>query len=1364
MSMGDFRTKYPQFNHLSDEDVYEKLHREQGTKASDAEWAEKIAPAQVRNVAEIADPQSLPDRTDMADFKFPGPIKSYDKAGKPSVSTIQAAPDPKGRVPLPRNASRMEKFDRAVHVLADPVVRTSFLGLKAHALGAVDIAWEALNKYLPEGISNDLPLSDAIDEALGYDPGKTMKILGHIAEFSGGYRAGAKILKAINPATVKLSRLGKAAQESLRFGISEVGGQVTKAVSEPERYQGASAVLTAMGIGAAVGVGKEFVVKPLIHKALASAIGQKIAAAGHDLLIKYSKNFPQTMDVLRKTPHQQYRDEVWKVVEGRNPGIQKNMLTPQERAGLNHVAREISRRVTAAHKAYMKNPPADVVHAATKKRVSPQLMAPEKGTIRYYRGGPASNMPPNATAADIVRYERTKLGNTIRVEKGVDLKSIPAKNLQWVARSPEAAAEFGTVSKRDISGGRIIAQDPDGGVLLDIGEPPKPTGKPIVKTIPGTDWQIVEGGEPTPVGRRVSWDEARSIVTQKLGRMPTPDEVEQEIVAIEFGEVDAPELPREVASAPPIPDLRKEIADISKDLGLTKADKNTILDKAVGKTNMHDLNPEELGRVLTDLKSLDILKHGGVAPTSPKDISYTDKPDWMNDEEFSQWRKGKLNSRGVAEASLVRRGFITPDGTPVPGTPIAELATTVGPDKAIITFLNQFSEDLDGLLSGYSTDLFRGKKPFKIPRYLLSLRPTWRIINDTGLSPVLDRPMNAKISYEMDLHSTYNQIATKIKELDKIAETSRADKRTRLIKNIPTPANKQMARAIEYYEEFPGPDAPYGLPQEWEAMFNYWRDLTRDTLLRTNAARIKSGLPAIPTRQAYFRHVLTQDALEMVQGLRPFPAGMEYWSQKMVGRRFRNPMEMHRTIDEVGEDLWKIFSDDLEYVMKSMTRTAFREIYLNVPIKEAEAMLDRLQPSEQQLIDAGVTDPGELQYYQLPKLNRQWAEEYLKVLIRDEQSNADERINELFYNSRAGRMIDGWLHHFGRSLSRRPISEVNAHLVSAVRTGVLGPRPKLLVRNKFQLTQLTGLYPTSKILRAFGPMTDPALKAIMDNSLFLKSYTGLEDAPVGFLNKAEELWHGMYKHTAVSNAYTAYKAGLIAARELVINPKYKEHGWADPQRTGNEAEGFYYDSELAIIEKEAEWGAKATQYQYIGATMPWIYRHKTMRFATQLQSWWMNHFFNFHSEAWSRLRYGTPAWSDGTQTIPLKWRLGYLRYLILGGSILTGLGFPSSYLLGVAPRGLPPIANFMLSAYRYATGAPEHREWRKREMLVSLKTLIPGYILYKDINHAWTTGSWVSLFSYKKTWWPEGPKSERKVRPRRAPTKSTKGKKDRGLF
>jgi len=204
----------------------------------------------------------------------------------------------------------------------------------------------------------------------------------------------------------------------------------------------------------------------------------------------------------------------------------------------------------------------------------------------------------------------------------------------------------------------------------------------------------------------------------------------------------------------------------------------------------------------------------------------------------------------------------------------------------------------------------------------------------------------------------------------------------------------------------------------------------------------------------------------------------------------------------------------------------------------------------------------------------------------------------------------------------------------------------------------------------------------MSESLFLKSYTGFEELPTDLMGKLEKAWLYPYGVVANNNAKQGMKAAYWNISELIKNPKFKKHGWADPQRTKDTPKGYLYPSEKEKLLKEMEFGASATQYQYIPMGMPGVFRYKALVPLTRLQSWWMNYFTKFNREAIRRGLKGKPSWSgeDGP-TLPWSRRVNYLKYFIIGGAILTALGYKKSFMLGVAPTYLSPAGQVALGFY-----------------------------------------------------------------------------------
>jgi len=95
------------------------------------------------------------------------------------------------------------------------------------------------------------------------------------------------------------------------------------------------------------------------------------------------------------------------------------------------------------------------------------------GYKTFYRGGAESSMPHNLTAKDIVAYETHELGNTIIIEKEIDLSKIPSSHLMWLTQRADAAKQYGKVSQIQLRNYTIVAHDDSGGVLVDT----RPFGK-----------------------------------------------------------------------------------------------------------------------------------------------------------------------------------------------------------------------------------------------------------------------------------------------------------------------------------------------------------------------------------------------------------------------------------------------------------------------------------------------------------------------------------------------------------------------------------------------------------------------------------------------------------------------------------------------------------------------------------------------------------------------------------------------------------------------------------------------------------------------------------------------------------------------
>ena len=130
----------------------------------------------------------------------------------------------------------------------------------------------------------------------------------------------------------------------------------------------------------------------------------------------------------------------------------------------------------------------------------------------------------------------------------------------------------------------------------------------------------------------------------------------------------------------------------------------------------------------------------------------------------------------------------------------------------------------------------------------------------------------------------------------------------------------------------------------------------------------------------------------------------------------------------------------------------------------------------------------------------------------------------------------------------------------------------------------------------------------------------------------------------------------------------------------------------------------------------------------------MNYITKFTREAIYRGFKGEPSYSNGEIKFPASRRFGYMRYLILGGAILTSLGYKRAFLLGVFPTYLSPAAQVTLGMYTYATATSDwQRTLAKKRIYQRWTAFIPGSLAWKDFKKRWDGKKpWNTLFIYEQ--------------------------------
>jgi len=618
---------------------------------------------------------------------------------------------------------------------------------------------------------------------------------------------------------------------------------------------------------------------------------------------------------------------------------------------------------------------------------------------------------------------------------------------------------------------------------------------------------------------------------------------------------------------------------------------------------------------------------------------------------------------------------------------------------------------------GVDTGILPSERRFKEP--ITELTPQLYKAKILGVEFMVSPAAIGKQRFDLEVTKSFKRLDVMKRIIERLGGETVKTKAAAKLKNKPTKSIVRFAELLNKYEE-----APANLTKADKAVFNYFRNLSRTLLAKENAARKEIGMEPIVYKVGYMRHIVDVMAEDIIDGRHPMPEELKYWAEKNASKKITNPMEYQR---KLGDELGEIFSNDLIIATKAMMFTGLKEIHLNKPLKFFETQLA-------------------LHSEVIPASTRRWTEDFINHMIVGKQTNTDARLNKMVKDSGIGKVVNKVLKPFGRKISNRPYTNMMGKLGRLQIYGVMGLRPKQIIRNKFQLLQNLAFYTIKANLKSALP-ANKQLKKFLSESLFFETYRdqGFEDLSEhgkGLLGRA---WMKGFQWSAVSNAKTAMKAAYHDTLELIEDSKHKDLGWADPKRTYKEESGFLYPSEKTKIQTEMDFGAGCAQYHYIPMAMPGVFKYKTATPITRLQSWWMNHFFKFHRE--SANRFFTGETREGLK-LPWSRRIGWGRYLVIGGVVLNTLGYGSSYLFGAAPEAMPPLGQLLIGLYRYlVTDDDRTRNQAKWRMLSALKTFIPGYLAHRDIKAYWENkGDLKQLLFYNK-----GIFKEEELTKRRAP-------------
>ncbi len=315
-----------------------------------------------------ADPDSISDEA--LNYNFIPSIEFVEQT-QPQfrAGTKQSIRDLKKRLALPANATRIEKFDRMLHILADPALWIFYKFAKGMLLNSPEPAWAGIKQIIPEDMQNvvaDMTLDEAINWALDYNPGAVADFMGETGQFVGGISTVGKLLPTAGPGFAS-----KAIAGAVTFGGAkgaEEFAKLTADLIDPDTsygYEGAKGVAIDTGIGAGFAI-LGSAAKPIKSAVAKTAFGRALEEGAHKTLIALTKKFPLVMDSIRKDPQAHFTKQVLRFVK-KQTGMNTRNMTITQKAAVKHVAREGERRFLLAQRTYLKNVPPDVVQAVKRR-------------------------------------------------------------------------------------------------------------------------------------------------------------------------------------------------------------------------------------------------------------------------------------------------------------------------------------------------------------------------------------------------------------------------------------------------------------------------------------------------------------------------------------------------------------------------------------------------------------------------------------------------------------------------------------------------------------------------------------------------------------------------------------------------------------------------------------------------------------------------------------------------------------------------------------------------------------------------------------------------------------------------------------
>lgn len=572
------------------------------------------------------------------------------------------------------------------------------------------------------------------------------------------------------------------------------------------------------------------------------------------------------------------------------------------------------------------------------------------------------------------------------------------------------------------------------------------------------------------------------------------------------------------------------------------------------------------------------------------------------------------------------------------------------------------------------------------------------------------------------------------------------------VKEALTDRTAESDKALSAYNQGKLPTSE--LTPEMRQLVKDYRQMTDIYWERDNQIRETYGKGRINYVEWYQRKMINVPA--MIRAGRASELDfLEYPGIDKTKRAF-GQMEVSTEKSRVAREKEPIYVDDPWKALQNMVQYDIKAIHLREPIKLAEA---------------------ELKYWAnktgadgKPILSQEAVEEGMRILkhvvwgVPTEKSQEWNRWLQKRIESKPGQVIEKSLAQLNIDFKGNPAKALNRFWGSMVSRAYIGLRPRLAIRNSFQVLYTHGFVSTKNLVKGFRDSNDAMLQKIMDESIYHRMNVAQAGEHIGTGSLADKVAFTMYQESHVLNVERTMRSVYFQAMDYIKEDKYKELNWRDPDGKSTELRktnpGYLSERETKIVKEFVDFTASHTQFLYNAVGLPMVTRSDVAAPIFKLMSYPMNYRYKYLSELWHQIKTGSPSWTKGMENPPkLPWntRVGLVKHFVGIGLIVGALeqiGLDYSSLLGVyatgkdkpGTAGIPftdarvgfgvfnmrpsPAMSMLLNIKDAVSGDPYVSEMGRRNLLRNIPGTLPGAGAFTDVKKAVTEGERGRLFTY----------------------------------